>query len=220
MATSQIPFNPAVQSAFPGTFTKSTYGYTQGSTLPDVAIRYSLRRGINAPAATVPLFGGQFISETLPQGGIGSTQPAPSLQSILAAATGVTAGSAGVITGVTVNDQATARLQTAQNRVPVAGSGGAISFYRMGCGARIPFNLNPTVAAAMRSQGLIQPTAIYWDPTNLWITNASGGGALLLTTLFPQLSIEDIQAGNSRVVALANGAYNWSETGSTIVLKI
>jgi hypothetical protein len=220
MTTANIGINPALQTAFAGSFFVSSEGYTQGDALDDPAIRFSLRRGIVISTATVPMWGGLAISETLPSGtvGVGSTSPSGNLQSILAPATSASAGAAGCLTGFTVFNQATAMVQTAQSRVPVAGSNGAINFYRLGSKARIPLNTNPTAASAW-SGGVTDPQTIYWDTTNLWLTNASGSGII---GPFTTITIDAINLNNSRIVSYSSGTgfASWTENGACTVVVI
>lgn len=226
MATPSIALNPAVQTTFAGTFFASSDGYVQGDALDDPAIRFALRRGIVSPSATVPMWGGLAISESLLAGGVGvgATNPSSDLQSVLVPATNITANTAGNLTGFTVFNQSTAMIQTAQSRVPQAPSSGSINFYRIGCGARIPFAASAAAIAAWTG-GLSDPNTIYWDTNNLWLTNAAGGGIfgpLLNVTL------DSISAANSRVVNYnqnssgyaTSGFLNWIEGQGAVVLVI
>lgn len=226
--TASITLQPNVQTNFAGTFFSTSDGYTQGDALDDAAIRFSLRKGIVSPSATNPMFGGLAISESMSPGLTGGAFPftgeSDELQSILAAATNVTGGSAGCYTGFTVFNQATALVQTAQSRVPASGAGGAINFYRAGCKARIPVQALLSAATAWLG-GVVDPTTVYWDTVNLWVTNASGGNSIgPLTGAW----IEAINTANSRVVNWNNnssgytttGQLNWIETGATAVLVI
>ena len=225
MASPSITINPATQTNFAGTFFASSEGYTQGDALDDPNNRYNLRKGIVSTTATSPMWGGLAINESLASSAAfavgGSNAPAGNLQSILAPGTSISAGNAAAITGFTVFNPATAMIQSAQSRVPQAPSGGAINFYRMGSGARIP--LQALLAAATAWAGAtVSPTAIYWDTNNLWLTNASGSGIVLLTTLYPNLVIDAINLTNSRVVSY-NSTTNfasWTEGGACVVLRI
>jgi hypothetical protein len=221
----QVSINPAVQSNFAGTFFSSSDGFVQGDALDDPAIRFSLRKGIVSPTATTPMWGGVAISEVLAStasGGVGATAPAGDLQSILSPASSITAGASGCLTGFTVLNQATALIQSAQSRAPYAPAGGAINFYRLGSGARIPL-LALQAAATAWAGGVVDPTTIYWDTNNLWLTNASGSGIIgPLTNLSAGIWIESVGLGNSRSVNYSSGTNfaNWADGSYVVVLKI
>lgn len=222
--TAAVTINPAIQSNFAGSFFATSEGYTQGDALDDPAIRFTLRKGVVSSSASVPMWGGLAIAETLTNASftVGAANPPQTdLLSILTPGTSVTAGNAACITGFTVLNQATAMFQSAQSRVPQAPAGGAINFYRMGSGARVPLLANP-VAAAAWAGGLVSPTTIYWDTTNLWLTNSGGGGIVQLTTLYPNLVIDSISLGNCRVVSYNSGTgfSSWVENGNCAVLRL
>lgn len=223
-----ITLNPNVQTNFAGTFFATSDGYTQGDALDDPAIRFSLRKGIVVSSATNPMYGGIPISESMSPGISGGSFPftgdADELQSILAAAANVTAGTAGCYTGFTVFNQATALIQTAQSRVPMAGALGAINFFRKGSGARIPVQALLSAATAWAG-GVVDPSTVYWDTVNQWLTNSSGANII---GPLPGAWIESINLSNSRVVnwninsaGYSNSGFlNWYEGGATAVLVI
>jgi hypothetical protein len=220
MASPNVGFNPAIQTSFAGTFFVSSEGLTQGDAFDDPAIRFSLRNGIVSPTATQPMWGGLLVVETLTSGGygVGSTNPAQNLNSVLAPATSLSAGNAAGYLGVTVFNQATAMLQTAQSRVPQAPSSGAISFYRVGSKARIPVAASNTAATAWAG-GVTDPQTIYWDTTALQLVNAASGSTIGPIT---NVTIDSISIGNCRTVSY-NSTTNfasWVETGSCVVLVI
>lgn len=226
MASPSVAFNPAIQTNFAGTFAVSSEGYQQGDAQDDPSIRNELRRGIVDPAATLPMWGGLAISESLLAGGIGvgTTNPAGSLQSKLVPATNVTANTAANLTGFTVFNQATAMLVSAQSRVPQAPSSGSINFYRLGSRARIPFAASAAALSAWIG-GLTDPNTLFWDTNNLWLTNAGGSGIFQLPA---SITIDSISAANSRVVNYnqnsagyaTSGFLNWLEGQGAVVLKI
>jgi hypothetical protein len=221
MASPAISLNPAVQTNFPGSFALSSEGYTQGDALDDPNNRFNLRKGIVAPAATQPMWGGLAISESLAQGGVGvgATNPAGSLGSILAAAANLTAGTAGFLNGWTVHNQATALIGTAQSRVPQAPSGGAINYYRTGSGARIPVKVLAAAAIEWKAGATVGPQDIYWDTVNLQLTNAAGSGII---GPILNVTIDDVNLANSKVVSYNSGTNlaNWLEGQPIVVLKI
>lgn len=222
-----VSINPALQTNFAGTFFVSSDGYTQGDAL-DEAIRAPLRKGIVSPSATNPMYGGIPISESmspgLTPGSFPFTGESDELQSVLAAAANITAGTAGCYTGFTVFNQATALIQTAQSRVPSAGIYGAINFYRSGSKMRIPVQALLSAATAWAG-GVVDPSTVYWDTNNQWLTNATGSGII---GPLPGVWIEAINLANSRIVNWninssgysTTGLLNWYETGATAVLVI
>lgn len=218
MASPSISINPQTQTNFAGSFFVTSDGFTQGDALDDPAIRFSLRKGIVSPSVTQPMWGGLAISETMPAGLSGSPAISDDLESILAPATSLTGGAAGCLTGFTVFNQATAMIQSAQSRVPMSGAGMAINFYRLGSKARIPLQALSTAATAWAG-GVVDPTTVYWDTNNLWLTNASGSGII---GPISGVLIEHINSGNSRVVSYnsTTNFANWTETGYTAVLVI
>lgn len=223
-----VVIQPQIQTNFAGTFNASSEGYTQGDALDDPAIRFSLRQGILSLSATNPMFGGLAINEVLSPGITGGSFPftgeSDTLQSILTPATTVSAGAAAGYTGFSVFNQSNALIQTAQSRVPSAGVGGAINFYRKGSGARIPVQALLAAAQAWAG-GVSDPSTIYWDTTNLWVTNASGGSSI---GPLPGVTLDQLNLSNSRVVNWninsagysTSGLLNWYETGAVAVLVI
>jgi hypothetical protein len=227
MTAAAYSINPAQQSNFAGTFFVSSDGYTQGDALDDPAIRFLLRKGIVSPSSTVPMWGGLLISESLTSnaiGGVGATAPGSDLQSILVVAANITAGNAAGYTGVTVFNQATAMLQSAQQRVPIAPAAGAINFYRSGSGARIPLACTSTAAAAW-SGGVVDPTTIFWDTVNLCLVSAAGANII---GPIPGMTLDAVSLGTSRTVNVSanasgyntTGLANWLETGYTAIVRI
>jgi hypothetical protein len=225
MVAAAVTLNPALQTNFANTFAVSSGGYVQGDALDDSAIRTLLRKGILDPTATQVMFGGQAINErkAVGTGGpLGSNPPpAAGLGSILTPAANINAGAAGSFTGFSVLNQATAMIQTAQGRVPVALAGGAINFYRSGSGARIPVQAaQGAVAAWLASAQLVQ--SVYWDTVNLQVTNAAGANII---GPLPGVTLDSLPVvPDSRVVDmtafLASGFANWKEGGYAVVLKI
>ena len=220
---SNITINPAVQSNFSGSFYSKSDGYTQGDDLSDPNLRQFLRPGIVISTATQPMWGGLAVSETLSGGVTGGALPmtgqASELASILAPATSITGGAAGCLTGFTVFRQSTAMIQSAQSRVPMAGPQMAINFYRTGTKARVVVQALLAAAQAWAG-GVSDPTTIYWDTTNLWVTNSAGGGII---GPLPGITLsEPPNTNNSNVVSYSSGTgfANWTATGAAVVLQI
>lgn len=203
-----ISFNPVVQTNFPDVFSVTTTGYVQGAFLDDPATRFELAQGIVSLSATQPMWGGLFITESLPTPG----SEADEVTSVLAPAT-----TSGAITGITTINQGAAMVQTPQSTTPVSAAGMAINFFRVGSGARIAMQATSAAATAWQG-GSILPTTLYWDTSNLWLTNTSGSGIIGPLSY----KVVSINVGNSKVVSYSSGTgwANWSDTGSTVVLQI
>lgn len=220
--TASVSINPAIQSNFAGTFFVTSDGFTQGDDLSDPHIRNFLRPGFVDPTASNPMWGGLAISETLSPGITAGTIPmtgeSSQLGSLLDPATNITAGSAGCLTGFTVFRQSTAMIQSAQSRVPLAAAGMAINFYRVGTKARVVVQALLAAAQAW-AVGVSDPATIYWDPTNLRVTNSSGGGAI---GPLPGITLAEPPANftNCRIVSYSSPFANWVETGACVVLQI
>ena len=150
---SQISFNPIQTTVAAGSFNITADGYIQGTALNDPAIRNALAGGYLASTETLPMWGGVGISETIPNSNAG---PA------LIRATSLTQTSAGGLTGFTVFDQASAMITTPQSPVPLAGSLMSVNFYRLGSGARIAVDCDPTL---VNLQTQIISKQVSWDFT-------------------------------------------------------
>ncbi len=213
--TASVSLNPGQTTNFAGTFFVTSDGFTQGDALDDVAIRYRLLPGVLALNASVPLWGGLAITSTLAGGSSGISAD---MGYVLAPASTLTAATAGLLTGFTVLNQATAMVQSAQSRVPYAAAGMGINWYPLGSGARIPLKASSAGIAAWAG-GLTLPNTVYWDTVNLEVTNASGSGII---GPIPGLAIWRLNSGNSRVVSYSSGTgfANWTETGNTAVVTI
>jgi hypothetical protein len=153
-----IAFNPFVTTNAAGSFGVRSDGYVQGTAQDDPAIRYKLAGGIWSPTETVTAFGGMGITEVIPTGGPGN--PLRALGSIISRATSVTAGAAGSLTGFTVFDQNHSAVQTPQSPVPQVGSGSGVMFYRLGSGARIAVNCDPSL---INLDGSVITSQVSWD---------------------------------------------------------
>lgn len=225
MSQAAITFNPGKQTNFPGKFSASTSGFMQGDALDGPAERTYLRKGLWNPNNTVPAWGGLAINEApaVGTGGPLGSSPPPSaqLQALLAPATTITAAQAGTYRGFSSFQQSTKLIQTAQSRVPQAGGGMGINFYRSGSGARIVVQSLAAARAAWLAGGVFD-AAVYWDTVNLWVTNAAGANII---GPLPGVSLDTIPVtDNSYVVNMTeyltgDGYLNWA-IGSAVVLKI
>lgn len=134
-----ISLNPMLTTNMLGSFSVTSDGYTQGDARDDPATRFALATGIVASTETLPMWGGVGIFENVP----GAAFPgAGSLGSSIGRATALTN-----LTGFSVFNQNHAWIQTAQGQVPVATVGMTSSFYRLGSGARIPVQVDPSLVS-------------------------------------------------------------------------
>ena len=203
-----VNFNPIQTTNFPGTFFVQTDGFVQGVMEDDPVARFALRSGVVSTAATVPMWGGVAIAESLAGGTTGFVDQ---LNSVLAPAS-----SGNGITGFTVFNQATAMVITNSSNVPLSGSSMAVNFFRFGSGARVAVNTTSAVASALAG-GTIAPT-LYWDPVAYQVTTVSTSNVALPTTV----KLTHVNVGNSKVVNYASGTgyATWADGGSTLVIEL
>ena len=206
--TASVNFNPIQTSNFPGTFFVQTDGFVQGVMEDDPVARFALRSGVVAAAATVPMWGGIAIAESLSGG---TTGVADQLNSILNPATSVNG-----VTGFTVFNQASAMVITNSSNVPLAGSSMAVNFFRLGSGARVAVNTPAAVASALAG-GSISPT-LYWDPVAYQVTTVPTSNVALPTTV----KLSHVNVGNSKIVSYATGTgyATWANGGSALVIEL
>lgn len=222
--TAEVSINPLLQSNFAGTFFVTSEGYTQGDDLSDPSIRNLLRVGLVDPNASTPLWGGLAISESLAPGVSGGSFPmtgeSASLAAIIDPGINVTAGTTGCITGFSVFRQATAMIQSAQSRVPLAPAGGAISFYPLGSLARIVVKASAAALSAWSASGIVVNQSVYWDTVNLQVTNAAGSN--IVGPIPGVILSEPPNVSNSRIVSYSSGTNfaNWVENGGAVVIRI
>lgn len=183
-----ISINPALVTNAPGSFTVDTYGYIQGMFLDDPAVQNELMSGIVLPTATVPMWGGMAITESITN----PTNVAGAIKSTVAPATAETN-----ITGFSVFNQAHAMYNSPQSPVPLAPPSGGINFFRLGSNARIVVACSAAVAAALLGSPV--DTAVYWDYTNQVLLNAPGGTAL------PVKVVEVITGASAQTLTYSTG---------------
>jgi hypothetical protein len=152
--TIQVPFNPYGTTNAQGSFSVQSAGYVQGVYQDDPAIRNALAVGSLSAAATVPLWGGIPISESIAS----STADATLGGSIIQAA------SVANITGWSVFNNAYSMVGSPTSPVPLAVNAGAsVAFFRSGCGIRIPVAMDPSLVSL--DGGLITQN-VSWDFNN------------------------------------------------------
>jgi hypothetical protein len=200
-----LNINPIVTSNAAGTFSITLDGFIQGMAMDDPAVRYQLTGGQLDPAETTPMWGGVPIYEQLQAG-------EPSNKPLVKRST-----SALLITGISVFNQAHAMINTPQSPVPLALPGMSVNLYRLGSLARIPMAMDPALASSLPGLA-ISPTALYWDPVNMFITaTTTSNYALPVGT-----KIIGWNVGNSMTVSYASGTgyATWVRTGNCILLQI
>lgn len=150
----QVPFNPYGTTNAAGSFSVQSAGYVQGVYQDDPAIRNALASGTLSASATVPLWGGVPISESI----AASTADATMGGSIIQAA------SVANITGWSVFNNAYSMVGSPTSPVPLAVNAGAsVAFFRSGCGIRIPVAMDPSLVSL--DGGLITQN-VSWDFNN------------------------------------------------------
>lgn len=157
MATPSITINPYATSNAAGSFNTSATGYIQGNALPDPALRNELAGGILDAAQTIPMWGGVGITELV---GGGTGQANSALGSRIGRASTLAAATTGQLTGFSVFDQDHAMVNSPSSPVPLSGSGGAVHFYRLGSGIRIPVNVAPSLVSL---RGTLVTSLVSWD---------------------------------------------------------
>jgi len=165
-----LPGNPYQTSAKLGSFTRYTDGVFQGMAVADPAVQNALNMGQINPTATLPLWGGLPIAETVFQGNLGPNK------SVLTAAT-----SNAAITGFSVFDQGHHGVITpGPNNVPLFYPGMDLPFYRLGSGARIPVQASSALVSLVG--GTIFPT-VTWNFTTGELVSTTGGTAVTVSSI-------------------------------------
>lgn len=162
-----ISFNPAATTNPSNTFSLDTRGWIQGMTQDDWASRSHLLSGVVDSGVTQPMWGGMAVA--IQTQSAGATAQNNDLIKLATTGTGVQ--------GFTVFDQASNMIQIPGNSVPTAVAGANMAYYLIGSEARIPMPIDPSVLASL--EGVSVDTAVYWDPTNLWVTTTSTSNVAL-----------------------------------------
>ena len=159
--TAQVTINPYLTTNAVGSFNVTSVGYVQGMAEADPSARFALSAGVLASTETLPMWGGVGISEGIPGA---SGLPAAVLGGPIIRATSIgTTGLAGQLTGFSVFDQNFAAVNSPQSEVPLVGSGGPVTLYRLGSGARVPV---AAAASLVSTEGSIITDKFSWDFIN------------------------------------------------------
>jgi hypothetical protein len=149
-----ISFNPLLVTVAPASFSTTTDGYVQGVMLDDPAVRYALAGGVLAAAETFPMWGGVAIYEDIP----GASGVSVSMGALLGRALSTTA-----IAGFSVFNQAGNWITSPQSEAPSAAGGMTVPYVRLGSGARVVVQCNPSLASL---QGGATNQQVSWDFNN------------------------------------------------------
>lgn len=195
---SNISFNPLLTTVAPGSFNIQSDGYIQGTMHDDPAVRYALAGGVLAATETLPMWGGIAIYEDIP-GAAGS--PNSQLGAIVGRAT-----SNAAIAGFSVFNQASNWITSPQSQAPSAGAGMTVPYFRLGSGARIAVQCDPSLAAALQggatnqqvswdiNNQLLQPfesTATYSITSITWASTNGGQGTVVAAVATPVGGVGD-----------------------------
>lgn len=148
------PFYPYATTNAAGSFSVQSAGYVQGVYQDDPAIRNELASGTLSASATIPLWGGVPISESLAAASADPTGGGSIIQ----------AASVANITGWSVFNNAYSYPQSPSSPVPTIGNSGAsVAFFRSGCGIRIPVGMDPSLVSL---DGNLITSQVSWDFNN------------------------------------------------------
>jgi hypothetical protein len=91
------------------------------------------------------------------------------------------------------------------------------NLYRFGSNARIPLAMDPALAATLPG-AVIEPTALYWNTTSMWVTATAAGGFAFPTAT----KVVGWNAGGSMTVAYnsTTGYATWVRNGNCVLLQI
>ncbi len=226
-----VTFNPVQTTNAIGSFTAESGGDVQGEMLDDPALRYELMGGVLLSTETLPMWGGVFVFENIPNPIV--TQPNPTLGCPVGRATSITGGAAPG-SAFTVFNQAHAMVNSPQSPVPLAGSGMSVNYVRLGSGLRIAVAIDPALASLdgglvgqqvswdFAQQRLIPFTAAYGAVAFTSLSfNATTGSATGTTASPHGLAVGTDFTIIGAVPAAWNGTYTalTGTTGSVVIFK-
>ena len=203
--SAQISLNPMATTNAAGLFSVNSNGFTQGDAQDDPAIKFQLVGGVFSTTATVPLWGGVPIAETIPtaQNGVYSGDVQPGTDTL--GSTIVQASDSVAPTGISVFNQAFQGITTPQSNAPLYSPGMSVNFYRFGSGARIPLPCDASVVA-LAGSSIVE--TVYWDVTNNRLTTTASGNFAV------PVKILRISTSGNKIVSYSSvtGNANWSNT--------
>jgi hypothetical protein len=163
--TAQFTINPFLTTVGnAGLFNVTSGGRRQGTADPDPSTIWALRNGYLAGTETLPMWGGVGIYESVPNPTNPQVTPPQTTGVIVGRATALTGSKA--LAGFSVFDQAYAMATSPQSTVPLAGSYMQVMSYRLGSGARIAVQCDPSIVSLRN--GPIGPNGsqVAWDFVN------------------------------------------------------
>lgn len=203
--SAQISLNPMATTNAAGLFSVNSNGFTQGDAQDDPAIKFQLVGGVLSTAATVPLWGGVPIAETIPtaQNGVYSGDVQPGTDTLGSAI--IQASDSVAPTGISVFNQAFQGITTPQSNAPLYSPGMSVNFYRFGSGARIPLPCDASVVA-LAGSSIVE--TVYWDVANNRLTTTASGNFAV------PVKILRISTSGNKIVNYSSvtGNANWSNT--------
>lgn len=149
--SSVLTVNPMQTTNAAGTFYTKSDGFIQGVALDDPAARYALASGTLSSNEKTPMWGGVPVDEMVP--GVSSAPRG----TIVKRAT-----SRAVLVGFSVFNQAHNGLTTPQSPVPLYLSNMSVSFYRLGCGMRIPVKASDAIITQINA-GISVNYPVVWN---------------------------------------------------------
>lgn len=176
MATT-VPVNPFTTSTFTGSFYAASDGYVQGLFRDDPAVRFALAGGWLSQSETLPMWGGLPVYEQVKTPS--SSNPNAALGNPVGRATTITQTTSTGIAGFSVFNQAyNMIIDPSGGSVPLSASGMMVNFFRLGSGARIPVQCDPSLA---NYEGDAIGVNVSWDFTNGRLTEYDASTATIAT---------------------------------------
>lgn len=204
-----VSFNPYGTSSPASTFILETQGYVEGLPYDDTVARLWLMEGLLASTETLPMWGGQPISEQINVAGANADALGPTLTRATTQAS---------VTGFSTFLQMMHMVITpGGNTVPLAGSLNSVGFFRLGTNQRLAVQLDPALVTTITGSGdLVNVSGLYWSVANHYVTFTTTSNFALPTSV-RLLSINT----NSKIVNYnsGTGAVTWT-TGNAGLLLI
>jgi hypothetical protein len=191
-----ITFDPNSTTNISSGFLVDTEGYVQGFVQDDPAMRFQWE-GAQVGGSTV-LWGGLAVQVNLQ--GVDNNQQG----SVIIPAT-----SAATIQAFTIFNQSMNGIITPSSNVPQYAVGSSLNIVRPGSLARLCVAVENTTILNDLADSEAN-VSLYWDTTNLCITNSSGGNYALPSTV----KLITVSAKGKTVYA-SGGNANWSVTGGS-----
>lgn len=194
-----VSFNPSLTTNISNGFVLDTEGYVQGFALDDPAMRFQWE-GAQVGGDTV-LWGG--LAVTLALQGVDNAEQGSSI---------VPATALDNIDGWTIFNQAMNGIITPTTNVPQYPVGYSLNIVRPGSLARICVAVeNTTVLNALATAA--PNVDLYWDPTNLCITNSSSG-------TYGPLPVQLMALSAKAKIVTSPSNLNWNNAGPAAIIRV